>query len=232
VPKERGRANATSARRALRRQALLDAAVEVIRDEGPDASMDRIAAACGVTKPIIYRHFGDRAGLIEAIGLQFVSGLVFDLAVELRGDRPPQELIRRVIDTYVRHIEADAGVYRFLIQEAPQGGIQFLGAIVAEEVAKLLGTLLDREGDPALVAWAYGLVGMVHFAGDWWAYGRPMSRRQLVEELASLAWGGLASLGIDPDGPASSTTSTTLTTPTTSPRSAGARTKRTKGTRR
>ena len=65
----------TSDRRALRRQELLDVAVGVIRDEGPDASMDRIASACGVTKPIIYRHFGDRAGLIEAIGLQFVSGL-------------------------------------------------------------------------------------------------------------------------------------------------------------
>jgi AcrR family transcriptional regulator len=186
----------TTARRAVRRQELLDGAVGVIRDEGPDASMDRIAAACGVTKPIIYRHFGDRAGLIEAIGVQFVSGLVFDLAVELRGDRPPEELIRRVIDAYVRHIEADAELYRFLIQEAPQGGIQFLGALVAEEVAKKLGSLLGRDGDPAVEAWAYGLVGMVHFAGDWWAYGRAMSRRQLVDDLTRLAWHGLAGVGL------------------------------------
>jgi hypothetical protein len=111
-------------------------------------------------------------------------------------------LIRRAIDTYVRHIEADAELYRFLIQEAPQGGIQFMAALVAEEVAHRLGSLLDREGDPAVDAWAYGLVGMVHFAGDWWAYRRSTSRKELVDRLCDLAWSGLSGLGLDDTPPA------------------------------
>jgi AcrR family transcriptional regulator len=194
----------TDQRRADRRDELLRAAIEVIRTEGPDASMDRIAAGAGITKPIVYRHFGDREGLVKAVGLEFVSTLVLDIAEVLKTDRPPRELIRRTIDTYVRHVEADAALYRFLIQEAPQGGIEFLAALVAEEVAKVLHDLLARQAievaDGQVEVWAYGLVGMAHFAGDWWAYRQTMTRDQLVEHLSTLAWSGITGLGIvDPD---------------------------------
>src|SRR6266508_4509657 len=49
--------------RMARRLELLEAAIEVIRREGPTASMDEIAAQAGITKPIVYRYFGDRAGV-------------------------------------------------------------------------------------------------------------------------------------------------------------------------
>lgn len=191
----------TSARRAARREELLAAAIDVIRTEGPDASMDRIASAAGVTKPILYRHFDDRSGLIQAVGLQFVSALVLDIAAVLRTDHPPRELITRTIDTYVRHVEADAELYRFLIQQAPKGGIEFLAAMVADEIARVLGDLLVRRSITApagaVEVWAYALVGMAHFAGDWWASNRPMPRTELVQHLSTLAWAGLNGLGID-----------------------------------
>ena len=44
--------------------------------------------------------------------------------------------------------------------------------------------------------WAYGLVGMVHLAGDWWLDRQPMPRARLVEYLTTLVWDGLASTGI------------------------------------
>src|SRR5690606_36648973 len=51
-------------RRAARRAQLLEDAVEAIRERGPGATMEQLARRGGVTKPILYRHFRDRYGLI------------------------------------------------------------------------------------------------------------------------------------------------------------------------
>ncbi|HEU4481075.1 MAG TPA: helix-turn-helix domain-containing protein, partial [Actinomycetota bacterium] len=53
--------------RTRRRIELLEAADRALRREGPLVSMNAIAAEAGVTKPILYRHFGDKGGLYQAI---------------------------------------------------------------------------------------------------------------------------------------------------------------------
>src|SRR3546814_15026081 len=63
-------------RRGVRRGELLDAAVEAIRVAGPGATMEQLARAGGVTKPILYRHFRDRDGLITAIAQRFGAALL------------------------------------------------------------------------------------------------------------------------------------------------------------
>src|SRR5687767_9352093 len=67
--------------RARKRERLLDAAVRAVRREGPNVSMDEIAAEAGVTKPIVYRAFGDREGLTKALADRFAD----ELAASLQG---------------------------------------------------------------------------------------------------------------------------------------------------
>src|SRR5690242_9730536 len=50
-----------------RRRALLEAADRIILREGPEASMAAIASEAGISKPILYRHFGDKSGLYQAL---------------------------------------------------------------------------------------------------------------------------------------------------------------------
>ena len=47
-----------------------------IREIGPGVTMEQLAKAGGVTKPILYRHFGDRDGLIQAIAERFSNDLL------------------------------------------------------------------------------------------------------------------------------------------------------------
>src|SRR5690349_4689166 len=101
--------------RTDRRPELLDAATEAIRRHGPAASMSQIAAAAGVTKPILYRHFGDRNGLVHALADRFASDLTRELQGPLQSDAPPREVIFRTIDAYVAFIEREPDVYRFLV---------------------------------------------------------------------------------------------------------------------
>src|SRR3712207_6958969 len=57
-------------------------------------------------------------------------------------------------------------------------------------------TTLFRSGQAQAVArtWAYGVVGMVQLAAHWWSSDRSVPAPELVEQLVSLAHGGLGSL--------------------------------------
>lgn len=63
-------------RRRLPRQErlrqLLDVAWRVIREEGTEAlTLGRLAERAGVTKPVVYDHFGTRSGLLAALYQEF-----------------------------------------------------------------------------------------------------------------------------------------------------------------
>lgn len=54
--------------RADRIRQLLDVSWNLIREEGADAlTLGRVATAAGVSKPIVYEHFGTRNGLLAAL---------------------------------------------------------------------------------------------------------------------------------------------------------------------
>jgi AcrR family transcriptional regulator len=186
------------ARRQKRRLELLDAAVVAIRREGPAVSMEVIAAEAGVTKPIIYKHFGDRSGLADAIGERFGTELVGALQQALsRTDLEPEELLRSTVDTYLEFVEREPQLYRFMISTVGpgDGGIGQAGLVLAvgQRVAVVLGEQLrsaGRDSGPA-EAWAFGIVGMVHLAGDWWLDRRTLTRERLADYLSSLLWHGL-----------------------------------------
>lgn len=62
----------TPSRRRLPREArtrqLLETSWTLIRDEGTDAlTLGRLAEAAGITKPVVYDHFGTRNGLLAAL---------------------------------------------------------------------------------------------------------------------------------------------------------------------
>src|SRR5438270_2617981 len=102
-------------RRAERRETLVEAAIECIRREGAGASMEDIAREAGVTKPILYRHFRHRADLEDAIATRFTEDIAAQLRNVLRNQGHPLELLVAAIDSYVRVVERDTEIYRFLV---------------------------------------------------------------------------------------------------------------------
>lgn len=64
---------------------LLDVAWQLVREEGTEAlTLGRLAELAGVTKPVVYDHFGTRAGLLAALYKDFDDrqNLLFDAAIE------------------------------------------------------------------------------------------------------------------------------------------------------
>jgi AcrR family transcriptional regulator len=181
-----------------RRQDFLDAAVDAIRREGPAVSMDSLARAAGVTKPILYRVFGARDGLLSALADRWTAELDEVLApLVAAGDSDGRDLLGGTIAAYLELVERDPALYRFLTDRLAGTSVRPIASLiddVARRVAVVVGDRLRRAGADSGAAepWAYALVGMVHQAGDWWIGRQTMSRQALTEHLVALAWDGLA----------------------------------------
>ncbi|MBZ3902064.1 TetR family transcriptional regulator [Streptomyces brasiliscabiei] len=191
-----------------RRRELLEAADRVVLRDGPGASMNAIAAEAGITKPILYRHFGDKGGLYAALAQRHTDALLDSLRAALDAPAERRERVEATLDTYLAAIEARPQVYRFLMHPAEGGQPADQGFDVGrhsapllrrmgEELGKVIEDRLDLGPDSRLLSrvWGHGIVGMMHAAGDWWLNERPLSRAELVRSLADLLWGRLAAAG-------------------------------------
>jgi AcrR family transcriptional regulator len=164
--------------------------------------MEEIAAQAGVSKPILYRHFDDRADLWLAVGQRVHDELLTAMSSELIVERPPRETIAAVVDTYLALIEKDTEIYRFVVHGsfADRGMSSDLVhaqmALTASEVARVLGDRLREAGVDSGGAepWAHGIVGMVQAAADWWIDRRSMSRTALVDYLTAMISSGIEGL--------------------------------------
>ncbi|MHC5258120.1 TetR family transcriptional regulator [Streptomyces sp. UC4497] len=196
-----------------RRRELLEAADRVVLRDGPGASMNAIAAEAGITKPILYRHFGDKGGLYAALATRHTDALLASLRAALDAPAERRERVEATLDTYLAAIEARPQVYRFLMhpsEGAPaESGFDIgrhsapLLRRMGEELAEVIEERVDLGPGSQQLArvWGHGIVGMMHAAGDWWLGDRPCERAELVRALADLLWGRLAAAGDKVGGP-------------------------------
>jgi AcrR family transcriptional regulator len=159
--------------------------------------MARIAAEAGITKPILYRHFGDKGGLFAALAERHTDRLLDALVDALTGGGTPRERVHRTIDAYLAMIEREPEVYRFLVEsdeavqarEPVRGFVRRLEDLLAAGIAHEL-RLPEDDVRPAV--WAAAIVGMVQAAGERWLASQWCSRADLTGQLTDLLWGGYA----------------------------------------
>ncbi|HEV7209605.1 MAG TPA: TetR/AcrR family transcriptional regulator [Mycobacteriales bacterium] len=188
-----------------RRAELVDAAIAAIERHGPSLGMDDIAAEAGVTKPVIYRYFTDKADLYLAVGQRMATGLLNSVNDQLQGGRHPKANVAAAIDAYLHIIDSSPQVYRFVVHrpflDRPAGRdlVHDYEGLVAAAVARIIGEQLRAAGldSGGAEPWAAGVVGCVRAAGDWWLERQSMSRADLTAYLVRLVWGGLESLNGD-----------------------------------
>lgn len=189
-----------AAARASKRERLLDTAIKVVRRYGPAVSMDKIANAAGVTKPIFYRVFGDREGLTGAVADRFAQELADALGAAIENAPNDRERVKGAIDAYLTFIEDDPQIVRFLVHRSldMENGPAMSGFVnkVGQQITQAIGEALRSRGldSGAAEPWAFGIVGAVHLAGDWWLERKTMPRARLVEYLTSLVFDGMQNL--------------------------------------
>jgi AcrR family transcriptional regulator len=198
-----GRRTRWEAHRRIRREELVDAAVRAIRAHGAGVGMDEVAAEAATSKAAVYRYFADRDDLYLAVCTRVTERLVSQLSAALAAEHEPRHQLAAAIDAYLRVIEADPDVYRFVVArplaDRPGGSdpVRDLSALVGDHVATLIAIRLEDAGVDSSSAgpWGHGIVGLVRSAADHWLDQRPpMSREDLRDHLTDLAWSGLAGI--------------------------------------
>jgi AcrR family transcriptional regulator len=199
---EDGRRSRWTEHRRARREDLVGAAVEAVRRTGPDFAVDDVARSAGVSKTVIYRYFSDKDELVDAV-LERISGAVLlpRLLGELAEPHPDDRAgLRAVIAAFVSLIEDEPELYRFTYAHSGRSGRADLVAAtehaIAEALAARMANRLQAAGQPtgASTTWAYGVVGMVQLATQWWSTTRTVPATELVEQLVALAHCGLGGL--------------------------------------
>lgn len=187
------------ARRSARRAELLDAAIRAIRRGGGRVAMEDIAAEAGISRPILYRHFGDATGVYAAVADRFRQELLARLRRSLREEPPGRALLRRQIVTYLAFIAEDPDVYRFLLQQVPpdrprpathRSGFSRLVADGAADF--LVGTGWDAD---TAVAAADLFIGGLEAAASRWVAEPATSYEELADRLTDVLWDGFRGAG-------------------------------------
>lgn len=166
--------------------------------------MDELAAEAGITKPILYSHFGDRAGMAEALGDRTADMLIAAVGEALRtaaATGSAEEVARSAVLAFCNFIESEPSIYRFLVRSTFNTGTPVASRLsrgVAERIETLLRRSIEQAGGDPVAAepWAYAMVGLGFAGAEWWLMTDTMSKEELVDHLTRLLWSGLAGAGL------------------------------------
>ncbi|MFP4636160.1 MAG: TetR/AcrR family transcriptional regulator [Nitriliruptoraceae bacterium] len=183
-----------------RREQLIDVARSLFAAKGYNAtSIEEIAEHAGVSKPIVYQHFGGKEGLYGVVVDREVRRLTASIVAAF--DAPTPRLIaEQAADAFLGYIEEHEDGFRVLIRDAPIGmtGGSFASVIsdIAVRTERELVEEFDERGFDVSTAPMYGLmlVGAVALVGEWWLEHRSMSREQVAAHVVNLLYNGLHDL--------------------------------------
>ncbi|MDK3258837.1 TetR/AcrR family transcriptional regulator [Blastococcus capsensis] len=196
-----------------RRRQLLDVGRALFAEHGFAAtSVEEIAASAGVSKPVVYEHFGGKQGLHAVVVDREMHRLLSRFGTALSAPGHPRELLERAALVLLEYIEQDTDGFRVLVRDAPvSSGAGSSGSLLGE-VARKVEHVLAREFAtrgyrPELAGlYSQALVGMVALAGQWWLDARSPGKHEVAAQLVDLAYDGLSHLERHPgplDGRAS-----------------------------
>ncbi len=174
----------------------MEAAVAAIDQLGPLAGLDDIAAAAGVSKPVLYRYFSDKADLQAAVGAWGAAVVIERLTPALVADGTLRERVDLACDSYLACLEEHPNVFLLLVQHRVPGDTDPLAdgkATIAAAIARVMGDTLRGFGVDSAGAepWAHGLVGLGLSTGEWWLARQTMTRTAVAGYLSSFVWHAL-----------------------------------------
>jgi AcrR family transcriptional regulator len=193
-----GRPKRTDEQRAAHRTRLVEATIGAIRSIGPDLSIDDMAAAAGVSKPVLYDEFGGRLGIADAIALVVTERVEQQVLTDLTesGATDLGVAIRGVIQALVDLIDDEPELYVFLVRaiRSPERGLldNALLTLMHERSAQLVGFIAPGVPAAHLRILTDGLFGFVLTAVESWHDGGDPPKEELVATLTHVIRTGFA----------------------------------------
>ena len=201
---ERGKSRLAA---ASRRQQLLDVALEQFAHSGLDATtMDDIAHAAGVTKPLLYQHFQSKRALFLEILNDVVVGIIKALTAAAERAPGPRQQVEAGFSAYFRFVLHNESAVRLLLDSMLPHDAEIAQAMrrVDETIAGAIAPLINADIHPDHQrVLAAAVVGMAEGVTRDWLRSRSeltvstsssaldAEAAILGKRVAELAWAGL-----------------------------------------
>nr|WP_246422011.1 TetR/AcrR family transcriptional regulator [Nocardiopsis mwathae] len=126
--------------RQVREQQVIDAAVQVFSRVGyHTASVEEIAEAAGISKPMVYIYLGSKEGLFTACIHREADRLVEAVRSALRSDATPEQRLWEGLRAFFRFVAGHRESWKVLYQQARSQGEPF-----SKEVAQARCRVMDE----------------------------------------------------------------------------------------
>jgi AcrR family transcriptional regulator len=199
--------------RAERMQQMLAVAHELFAQRGYAAvTMDEVAAAVGVTKPLLYNYFGNKERLYVACMEQAGEALLAMIGESVSGASNPGDALDAGMCAFFEFLDRDRAAWAVLfgetsahVGEVAERVAHYRGRIVEMVAASLLARLPAKRRAAARIeveALSAALLGAAEALARWWLRTEAISARQAAELLIATIEPGLR-LRSDPAFPAS-----------------------------
>jgi AcrR family transcriptional regulator len=190
--------------RAVRERQMLDAAVATFARRGyRAASMDEIAVAAGVSKPLVYLYLNSKDELFSACIRREADALKAAVWGAVERGTPADRQLWNGLLAFFEHTAAHPEGWAVLYSQARTVGEPFAEEVSAmrAEIVEFVRVLIaaaaeDADCDPALAdrevaALAHALVGAAEALAGW---GAAYSGRENAVTMMNFAWSGLGNL--------------------------------------
>jgi AcrR family transcriptional regulator len=185
-----------------RMEQTLEVAHDLFAEHGYAAvTMDAIAAAVGVTKPLLYNYFGNKERLYIACMERAGDALIATIADAVRDTANPGDALRAGVRAFFSFLDTDRAAWAVLFDETlPRGGEVFdrvaayRGQIVDLVSAALLAQLPMRRRELAqteVEALSTALLGAAEALARWWLRTEAIGAEEAAELLISTVEPGL-----------------------------------------
>lgn len=201
-PTARPRTRMTGVQRRLQ---LMDISRQLFSSRGVDGTtIEEIARSAGVSKPIVYEHFGSKEALYMEVVTNEYRELLARITESLSGEDASRVLLEKAALAILTYIEDNTAGFRILVRDAPPsepgGTYATLLSKVTEQVEEILADEFAQRGFSSEDSSIYAqmLVGMVAMTAQWWLDARVPDKRTVAAHVVNLAWYGLTGLRKEP----------------------------------
>lgn len=180
-----------------RRAQLLAAASRVFAARGYHAaSMDDIAVAGGVSKPVLYQHFDSKLELYLALLDQHCSAIVTTVVDALQATNDNEDRVRATIHAFYGFVASNDPAFQFVFESDLTGDervserIRTLRVDLATAVAAVIADQTGLSSAEAKLA-ASTMVGLAESGARAWRTTK-IDRDRAEEVISTLAWRGIS----------------------------------------
>jgi AcrR family transcriptional regulator len=159
-----------------RRTQLLDAALERFATKGyHDTSMEEIAEAAGVTKPVLYQHFASKTELFLELLDTVGEKLLLDMSARVSAETNPYRRVLAGFRSYFEFVSTSTSAYQLLFASGARMSEEFAAPVrkLEEEVAKVIAGFVEADIDAShRELLGFAIVGLGEVAARRWVTTR------------------------------------------------------------